>query len=212
MRFLSDRIRKQRGIFFALAAVLAASDAMDVAGSDFSVWLAVDLGVRCGVLAMAALCVDRRTFSLEEIGLARARGDVLLIHCVLVAAAAAVVAYLGATRLQGLFGPGLGSLPAPMAGSLWVGLDAVVGLPLVAVSEEVVFRGMALTVLRKLGLGPAGTVLASTALFMLSYWSHAPGALLAMGALGALFMVSTLRTGSVVPAVVGHYLAMWLWA
>ncbi|MDD3311334.1 CPBP family intramembrane glutamic endopeptidase [Pseudodesulfovibrio sp.] len=211
MRFLSDGIRKQRGVFLALAAVLAASDAMDVPGADFSAWLAVDLGVRCGVLAMAALCVDRRAFSLEEIGLARVRGDVLLIHCVLVAAVAALVAYLGATRLQGLFGPGLGALPAPMAGSLWVGLDAVVGLPLVAVSEEVVFRGMALTVLRKLGLGSAGTVLASTALFMLSYWAHSPGAILTMGALGALFMVSTLRTGSVVPAVVGHYLAMWLW-
>ena len=133
-----------------------------------------------------------------------------MVHGVILAAVSLVFELFVMLPLKNMYPPGLGAPPVPTS-AFWPGIDRYVGLPLLVVSEEVVFRGIALTVLRKAGLNAVGIVLISAGLFALSYWTHSLRAILAMGVLGMFFMVSTMRTRNVIPAMVAHYLVMWFW-
>ena len=207
---MSDKYRQQRVAYLALVAVFVLSDVTDLMAFDFSVWVGLDYCVRCGILLLIFWLVARRVFSIEEIGFVGTRMDILLVHGVALAAASLVFELFVMLSLKGVLPSGLGTVPVP-ASSFWPGIDRYVGLPLLVVSEEVVFRGIALTVLRKAGLNSVGIVLISAGLFVLSYWTHSLRAILAMGVLGIFFMVSTMRTRNVIPAMVAHYLVMWFW-
>lgn len=207
---MSDEYWKQRVAYLSLVAVFVVSDVTDVMAFDFSVWVGIDYCVRCGILSLIFWLVARRFFSLDEIGFAGTRKDILLVHGVILAAASLVFELFVMLPLKGVLPSGFGAVPVPES-SFWPGIDRYVGLPLLVVSEEVVFRGIALTVLRKAGLNAVGIVLISAGLFALSYWTHSLRAILAMGVLGIFFMVSTMRTRNVIPAMVAHYLVLWFW-
>lgn len=83
--------------------------------------------------------------------------------------------------------------------------DLTFGLVLVAVSEEFVFRGVLLPQLsRRLRSEWAG-LLISSALFGLVHWSTGAGAVLQTGIAGLLLGLCTLRTRTLYPAVIAHY-------
>jgi hypothetical protein len=90
-------------------------------------------------------------------------------------------------------------------GSALFALDMTLGLGLVAVSEEIVFRGVALSALKPFTRNPVVILLVSSLIFALIHWSTGLGNILDSFAYGLLFMAVTLRTGSIVPATVIHY-------
>lgn len=96
------------------------------------------------------------------------------------------------------------TLPIDEKSSLFP-MDCFLGLSLVAFCEEIIFRGLAFTVLRERFKTPLGFYLATSAIFGLIHWSVGLPAVLNAGIIGAMFMPAMVRTGSVWPQIVAHF-------
>lgn len=101
---------------------------------------------------------------------------------------------------------------APIADDhLWLLLDTAIGIPLVALSEEIVARGLVKRTLEDRRWHPVLVTLAASLLFGLWHWSGGLGHIAMTAASGVLFMVCVYRTGSLWPAVAAHTLIdLWL--
>ena len=97
----------------------------------------------------------------------------------------------------------LGAYPNPK-GFLYA-LDITLGLALVALHEELIFRKLANHVLSSLGWGFWRVVLVSAVLFALFHWWRAPAGMIAAGLYGAAAMICYRRTGSLWPVGFIHY-------
>ncbi len=88
--------------------------------------------------------------------------------------------------------------------------DLSIGLVMVAVSEEFTFRVLVPRFLSN-HIGSATVVLVlSSLLFGLIHWSHGPGSVTVAFIAGLMWMVLVRRSGSVVPAIISHFLAnLW---
>ena len=85
--------------------------------------------------------------------------------------------------------------------------DYHVGLMFVAVTEEVIFRGLFLNMAKFTRKPLLLCFVFSPLLFAAAHWSSSPLNMASAFVFGVLFMIPTYRTGSVIPAVIGHYVA-----
>ncbi len=90
----------------------------------------------------------------------------------------------------------------------WFDLSA--GLALTAVAEELVFRTVARDVLARLFDGEAAVVVISALIFAAIHWANGVGGLVLAFIAGVVLMAVYRRTGSIVPAMVAHFLvSLW---
>ena len=86
-------------------------------------------------------------------------------------------------------------------------LDMTFGLALTAIAEELVFRHLFFSIVRPSFTSPAFFVLVSALLFGLIHWSGGVANVVSATVAGIALMMLMLRTRSVLPAMVAHYLA-----
>jgi len=98
----------------------------------------------------------------------------------------------------------LGVYPRP-SGSLYL-LDLLLGLALVAYSEEVVFRRCASNVFKPYSGDGYALVFTTSVLFGCFHWWTGLGNMVAAAATGVPLMLLLLRSGVLWPAVLAHYL------
>ncbi len=98
----------------------------------------------------------------------------------------------------------LGAYPAPRG--LLYAFDITLGLALVALHEELVFRKLGAQVFAAFGWGAWPTILATGLLFGFYHWWRAPAGMIAAGLYGVVAMVCYRRTGSLWPVGFAHYL------
>lgn len=103
----------------------------------------------------------------------------------------------------------LGSVPIGADSPLYT-LDMTVGLTLVAIAEEVIFRALAFSALRGKGLSIPKTFLISALIFGLIHWSQGPTAIVATSITGSALMLCMWRTGSIYPTIIAHYVINYL--
>jgi len=167
-------------------------------------WVAQDYAWRLLVLGLAAWLAARRRVRIEGV---RWPANVW--------AAACWTLFTTAAGLWLIDGPGrqllqlwpetrTGLIP-PIVSPGLRGFDLSIGLALVAVSEEVVFRGVLLPRLSRWLRSEAAGLFASAVLFGLAHWSTGAGAVLQTGLAGLLLGLCTQRTRSLLPAVLAHY-------
>ena len=98
----------------------------------------------------------------------------------------------------------LGAMPAIESPVIdW--LDLTIGLALVALVEELVFRAWLAAVLERRGVPAAGIVLASAASFALIHWSGGAQVVLVTGLIGAVFMTLYLWHRSLPALALAHF-------
>ncbi len=85
-------------------------------------------------------------------------------------------------------------------------LDLTIGLFLVALSEELVFRKLALSWLREAGYPTIQIALISAFFFSLAHWGRGFGTMLSALLIGCLFMASYLVVGRLWPLVAAHWI------
>jgi len=107
--------------------------------------------------------------------------------------------FVAATGLEGLFE--FGALQSP----LFYWLDLTVGLLLVAITEELVFRKFALKWLEARNVRPLLIVLISALVFALMHWGSGPGRLLYTLISGAAYMAVYLRIRTLWPLIAAHW-------
>lgn len=106
-------------------------------------------------------------------------------------------------------GTALASIPALKGAPLL--LDLTLGLALVAVHEEIVFRRVARAMLKPLFGNGVVMALLSSIPFGLYHWQFGVDSMVSAGLFGACAMLIYLRVGSIVPVMVAHYFVNVLW-
>ncbi|MDD4952769.1 MAG: CPBP family intramembrane metalloprotease [Desulfovibrionaceae bacterium] len=179
------------------------NDFFNIRVQDPGLWLGLDYLFRLGPLLFLALLVRAGRLAPADLGLSPlAWPRFLAWFAVLVLAGLALDRF--GLRVLELWLPGtaLGRIPQIADPGLRL-LDLSLGLGLVAISEEIVFRGLARSALAGLGAWPC--VVLSGLVFGAGHWSLGLAACLNAALIGALFMVSTMRAKSVWPAAAAHY-------
>ncbi len=167
-------------------------------------WLIVDYATRAAALALVLASPELRAIASRALKRPAFRCPWVLL---------AIALTLGALTVHNLIpywmGPAMGDLtlftvPASTSPILFC-LDMTLGLLLVAVSEEVIFRGAVLGWARNRGWSGPGILVASAIVFGLGHWSHGPGPVAAAFVTGILFALAVARTGWVLPTIFAHY-------
>lgn len=199
-----DRTRP-RVIYLISIIPFILNDFSSVYASPYSQWVLVDYACRLAVLGFVAVMVGRRSLAPGDLFLSFKGKGALAYWALLLAAMSYGYHLASGPWLAPLDGVWSVSTVAYDRGAALFALDMTLGLGLVAVSEEIVFRGLALSALKTFTRNPVVILLASSLVFALIHWSTGLGNILDSFAYGLLFMAVTLRTGSIVPATVIHY-------
>lgn len=89
-------------------------------------------------------------------------------------------------------------------------LDLTLGLALVAISEELIFRSALGSLLRRMAFSPVAVMWISAVLFAAIHWSGGLGVIATALVAGLLFMWVYQRLGSVIPLITAHFLVDFL--
>ena len=98
----------------------------------------------------------------------------------------------------------LGYMPH-ISSPVWRGIDISIGLVMVAVTEEFLFRGVAGAILLRFTRRPIVIITASAVAFGLIHWSGGMVQVLSTATVGAIFMALYLETGSLAAVMAAHY-------
>ena len=169
-------------------------------------WLACDYGSRVFSLVCVAWLLRRRTIEWRDLQLQRGTWWRLMVG-VFVATVAGVL--LTAPTAREFFVVPVawpaGFLPEIVPPWLHA-LDYWVGIAFVAVSEEVVFRGVIPRLLMMLGGSRLAALLWSSAVFGLAHWSFGSGSMVTTTLIGIVFGFAAQFSRSLWPVILAHYL------
>lgn len=190
----------------ALLAPFYLNDFANLHVRDWRLWLLIDyLGVKLLPLLVVAWLLRSRRLRPTDFGLrAQPLGEALLTF-VLVTLIGTLIDQNGGRWLATVPGfPALGGMPV-ITSPLWNGIDLSLGLLLVGVCEELVFRGYLHTLLRRFTTKRWLIVVISSAAFGLIHWSLGFPAILTTALIGAVFMGAYLITAALPAIMLAHF-------
>ena len=198
-------MERRLAAFLILAVPFYLNDiAFIVLNGTYGVYL-VDYGTRALVLALCFLWPTSRAIATER--LFPQWGTALAVLCAAVLPVLGrlthhllEVPFVNLTGIGGLFEFHFLSDPT----LYW--LDLTVGLFAVALSEELVFRKLAMRWLEEAGRTPIQILVISALLFSLMHWGSGPGRLLYTFVGGLIYMAAYLRLRRLWPLVLAHWI------
>ncbi|QJB56140.1 CPBP family intramembrane glutamic endopeptidase [Pseudodesulfovibrio sp. zrk46] len=176
--------------------------------TDYTTWVAIDYGVRLAILGFLLVMWRRGSVSADALMVRLPNVTDGLLWTTGTALAAMVYLWISEFVIPGWPKGSLGGVPIDPESPLFA-FDASVGLVLVGISEEVVCRGLTLTVLLR-RWGTTTSAVVSALLFSLMHWSLSVHTLTDAFVYGLLFVPATLVTRSIWPAVVVHFLVNYV--
>lgn len=173
---------------------------------DWRLWLFIDyVGVKVFPLVVTLWLIRSKKMRPAELGLTTQSVPSFLIAFLILALVGTVIdqnGYLLIAKLPGY--PPLGDMP--VIGSLaWNWIDLTLGLLLVGIVEELVFRGYMYTFLSRFTQSSSAIVAVSSVAFGLIHWSLGLHAVLITSIIGAVFMSAYLRTRALPPVMLAHF-------
>ena len=181
------------------------NDATNIWVSDYVTWIWLDYAQRLVAVAIALWALRQAYVTRVDLGLTAIPLASFLKWTAVTAAAAMAYLYLSEFILAPYFPKGaIGSVPFDPDSPLFL-FDLTFGLLLVGFSEELVCRGLTLSVLKKRLPIPA-VYAVSALLFSLMHWSLSTHNLVDAFVYGLIFVPATLATGTIWPGVVVHFL------
>jgi len=204
----SWRLERRTGpaLLVVLSLPFYLNDFASIAVDDWRTWLVIDyVSVKALPLAVIGWMLWRGSLRADELGLVARPWTMMIAVLLVVAVAGTLVDQNGYRLIADLPGyPALGAMPA-IASPAWNWIDLTVGLALVAIVEELVFRGVMLEVLRRYTTSTVLIVVVSSLLFGLIHWSGGLHAVVVTSIIGAVFMVGYLAGGSLLPIMLAHF-------
>ncbi|MCW5648277.1 MAG: CPBP family intramembrane metalloprotease [Ramlibacter sp.] len=192
--------------FVAVAGPFYLNDFANILVQDWRAWLVIDYTfAKLLPLCLLGWALSRPWLKPADLGLGWPGGGLFGLAFAVAALVGTLMDQNAYTLLAGWPGYApLGGMPS-IPSAAWNWCDLTVGLLLVAVLEETLFRGLAHTVLSRYTARASLIVLASAAAFGLIHWSLGLHAVLITGLIGAVFMGVYLRCRSVVPLILAHF-------
>ena len=193
-------------VLLAIAGPFYLNDFANITVKDWRWWLAIDyVSVKLFPLAVIAWLIASGKMDRAEFGLTPQRALPFLATFLFAALAGTLIDQNAYPLLRALPGYGaLGAMPE-IRSDAWNRLDLSLGLLLVGVLEELVFRAYACTVIRRYTASPAAIVAISAIAFGLIHWSLGLHTVLVTAAIGAVFMVVYLQTRSAPALMLAHF-------
>lgn len=198
--------QKRRLVVLAvLSSVYLLNDFLFMRARSYGEWLAVDYGSRFLAIGIILWLLKQKISLPAEFGLKRIPLRQGLMWMLLLTLTGVLIDQAGWRFFEKIL-PHTQLAAMPKIDSPFVKtFDLTFGVALVAVSEEIVFRGYCYSALYDL-MGPRLLVPVSALLFGLIHWSAGLHAVISTALWGVLPMVAMIRTGSVVPAMIAHYI------
>ncbi len=191
-------------IFFIMLFFLI-HDFINLQVKTYGQWLASDYTFRVIIIAVIISCGTFRRDVAEAVSPGMAAWKVVFI-AILMTAFAIATHYLIEIPLFHLFPTAVVS-PYPQPTSTFLHtIDLIIGLVLVATSEEFVFRILMPRFLSGLHASKVLVLFGSSLLFGLIHWEQGVGSVVAAFIIGIALMYSVQRTGSLRPALLAHYM------
>jgi len=197
--------QKRLSILIVLSSIFLLNDFFFMSAKSYVSWLAIDYGSRLLAVGIVVYLIRKKAALPAAFGLARIpfRAGVkwMLLLTVTGIFIDQVVWHFFEHLLPDTQLASMPRIKDPIVNIF----DLTIGIMLVAVSEEIVFRGYCFTALRD-RMGPRLLMPISAVLFGLIHWSAGQHAVITTALWGVMPMVAMIRTGSVVPAMAAHYL------
>lgn len=168
-------------------------------------FLLLDYACRIFVLVIAARAMKRQRLKSEDLGLIRMPQKELWRLAFLLCIAGITIDRTCHFVLKPLLeSTALYHFPKLVSPMIKL-FDLTFGIALVSLSEEAVFRGYVMNVLKRRGWPMRFAIVVQTGLFGLIHWGAGAHSVLGAFAWALLPSLVTWRTGSIYPAVVAHF-------
>jgi membrane protease YdiL (CAAX protease family) len=192
-------------ILAILSSIFLLNDYLFLMAGSLAAWLMIDYGSRLLAIGIVLWLIRRKLSAPAEFGL---RGLPLrsgLPWMLLLTGAGVLIDQVGWRVLEQVL-PNTQLATMPKIQNPFMNyIDLTFGVALVAVSEEIVFRGYCFSALQ--GRWPSWVVVAiSAVLFGMIHWSQGLHAIVSTALWGILPMVAMARTGSIFPSLIAHYI------
>jgi len=192
-------------ILSVLASVFLLNDFLFLLAKSLGSWLLIDYGSRLLAVGIVFALVRKKTARAAEFGLTGISFPSGLAWLLLLTATGLLIDQVGWRYLERHL-PHMQLVSMPKIKNSFLNIfDLTFGVALVALSEELVFRGYCYSAFRD-RLSPGVLVALSVVLFGMIHWSQGLHAVVSAALWGVLPMVSVVRTGSIIPAMIAHYI------
>ena len=210
---MSSEKMEQRGttglhilVFVLLVSPFYLNDFASIFIKDWRLWLFIDyVGVKLFPLVVALWLIRSKKMRPAEFGLTTQSVPSFLVVFLIVALVGTVIDQNGYRLIAKLPGySSLGDMPA-ISSLAWNWIDLTLGLLLVGIVEELVFRGYMHTFLSRFTESSSAIVAISSVAFGLIHWSLGLHAVMITSIIGAVFMIAYLRTRALPPVMLAHF-------
>ncbi len=203
---MDERDRKVKVISLAiLMSFFYLNDFLYMPVHNYREWLFVDYAVRIAAVAVILYLIKKNTATPADFGLVKLDLKQGVSWSVLASAAGVLVDQLGAGLLEKL-SSSLKPATFPVIKNLSLKVvDLTAGIALVSVTEELIFRAFFYTVMKRFIPKPVAMIMISSLLFGLMHWSQGLNIIIVATLWAIVPMYVMVRTGSVVPALIAHY-------
>lgn len=182
------------------------NDLASIFVEDWRLWLFIDyVGVKLWPCMVTLWLMRRKILQPVELGLTTPSTPSFFVLFLVVALVGTVIdqnAYQLIAALPGY--AALGGMPV-ISSPAWHWIDLTVGLLLVGIAEELVFRGYMYACLRNFTERSSAIVAISSVAFGLIHWSLGLHAVLVTSLIGAVFMIAYLQTRTLPPLMLAHF-------
>lgn len=194
-----------------LASPFYLNDFANLFIKDWRLWLLIDyLAVK--LLPLAAICwlLGSRRLQRAQFGLVWQAPLPFIVTFMLLVVAGTLLDQNAYTLVASWPGyAALGGMPA-ITSPAWNWVDLTLGLLLVALLEELVFRGLAHAALSRITDQPLVIAVVSGLAFGLIHWSGGAHAVMVTTVIGMVFMAVYLRTRSLPALVLAHFVVNFI--
>lgn len=211
MSYVSENSTHTENRLQLLAAILLAvpfylNDFANIYVGDWRWWLLIDyLGVKLLPFLVVLWLISTRRMAAREFGLTTQPVPSCLLVFLIASVVGTVIDQNGYQVLASLPGyPRLGGMPS-ITSSVWNWLDLTLGLLMVGIFEELVFRGFAHTFIGRYTGNAFAIVAISSVAFGLAHWSGGLHSVVITSTIGSVFMMAYLRTRSLPAIMLAHF-------
>jgi len=207
----NNSLRQDSLILGVLTAPFLLNDFANIFVRDYRVWLTIDyIFVKAMPLAAILFFLRTKRISYSDLGIKSVRVGSFIILTLTMTFLGTILDQFG-SRLLTMLLPDtrLGGMPT-ITNPVLDRIDLYFGLFLVAILEEVIFRGLYFTILSRYLRGITALFVVSSLTFGLIHWSLGLSAIVHTAIIGGVFMVCMWRTGSVIPTIIAHFLVNYV--
>jgi len=192
-------------ILALLSSIFLLNDYLFMMARGVAAWLVIDYGSRLLAIGIVFYLVRQKISTPAEFGLKSISIRSCLFWTLLLTVTGLLIDQVGWRFLEQVL-PNTQLTFMPKIKNPFVNLfDLTFGVALVAVSEELVFRGYCFSALQSRWRSWV-VVAISAVLFGLIHWSQGLHAIASTALWGILPMAAMTRTGSIIPAMIAHYI------